>query len=301
MNLADVKEVKNAFGCTVNDVVLTMCSGALRKYLADRDELPDSSLVAMVPVSVHGKSDAPGHEQGLRACSPRSPATSPTRSSGSPRSPSRTSSPRNTTRRSARRCCRTGRSSPRRTRSALAVRVYSKLRLAERHPVIHNLVISNVPGPPMPIYFLGARITGFYPFGPVFDGAGLNVTVMSNDGHLDVGADRLPRARPAPVGPRRRPADRARRTAQCGARRASVTEAQAASSAGLNSRGVEHARRVPGVGLVDGRVRDRPGERPLPLGRDQPVARRHHHRGRDVHGRRSTGASRSGRSPRRPR
>jgi hypothetical protein len=65
--------------------------------------------------------------------------------------------------------------------------VYSKLRLAERHPVIHNLVISNVPGPPMPIYFLGARITGFFPFGPVFDGAGLNVTVISNDGHLDVG------------------------------------------------------------------------------------------------------------------
>ena len=54
-------------------------------------------------------------------------------------------------------------------------------------PVIHNLVISNVPGPPMPIYFLGARIIGFYPFGPVFHGAGLNVTVLSNDGHLDVG------------------------------------------------------------------------------------------------------------------
>jgi hypothetical protein len=48
-------------------------------------------------------------------------------------------------------------------------------------------VISNVPGPPMPIYFLGARITGFYPFGPVFDGAGLNITLISNDGHLDVG------------------------------------------------------------------------------------------------------------------
>jgi WS/DGAT/MGAT family acyltransferase len=70
---------------------------------------------------------------------------------------------------------------------ALAVRVYSRLRLADRHPVVHNLVISNVPGPPMPIYFVGARITGFYPFGPVFHGAGLNITVLSNDGHLDVG------------------------------------------------------------------------------------------------------------------
>jgi hypothetical protein len=52
---------------------------------------------------------------------------------------------------------------------------------------VHNLVISNVPGPPMPIYFMGARITGFFPFGPIFDGAGLNITVLSNDGHLDVG------------------------------------------------------------------------------------------------------------------
>ncbi len=52
---------------------------------------------------------------------------------------------------------------------------------------MHNLVISNVPGPPMPIYFMGARITGFFPFGPVFHGAGLNVTVLSNDGRLDVG------------------------------------------------------------------------------------------------------------------
>lgn len=69
----------------------------------------------------------------------------------------------------------------------LAVRVYSRLRLAERHPVVHNLVISNVPGPPMPIYFMGARVTGFFPFGPVFHGAGLNVTVLSNDGHVDVG------------------------------------------------------------------------------------------------------------------
>jgi diacylglycerol O-acyltransferase len=65
--------------------------------------------------------------------------------------------------------------------------VYSKLRLAERHPVVHNLVISNVPGPPVPMYFVGARVVGFYPFGPVFHGAGLNITVMSNAGRLDVG------------------------------------------------------------------------------------------------------------------
>ncbi|HEY0776261.1 MAG TPA: WS/DGAT domain-containing protein, partial [Nocardioidaceae bacterium] len=69
----------------------------------------------------------------------------------------------------------------------LAVRVYSKLRLAERHPVVHNLVVSNVPGPPVPVYFMGARIEALYPLGPVFHGAGLNITVMSNNGRMNVG------------------------------------------------------------------------------------------------------------------
>ena len=70
----------------------------------------------------------------------------------------------------------------------LAVRTYAGLRLAEKHPVVHNLVISNVPGPPMPLYFMGARIEALYPLGPVFHGAGLNITVMSNAGTVHVGA-----------------------------------------------------------------------------------------------------------------
>ncbi|NEW48360.1 WS/DGAT domain-containing protein, partial [Nocardia cyriacigeorgica] len=58
---------------------------------------------------------------------------------------------------------------------------------AEAHPVVHNLVVSNVPGPPMPLYFLGVRVDGMYPFGPIFHGAGLTVTVLSNCGDLDFG------------------------------------------------------------------------------------------------------------------
>jgi WS/DGAT/MGAT family acyltransferase len=186
MNLADVKEVKNAFGCTVNDVVLTMCSGALRKYLADRNELPDSSLVAMVPVSVHGKSDAPGTNKvsGMFS-SLASDIADPVERLAAIAEQNLVAKEHHKTLSASLLQDWAQFAAP--NTFGLAVRVYSKLRLAERHPVIHNLVISNVPGPPMPIYFLGARITGFYPFGPVFDGAGLNVTVISNDGHLDVG------------------------------------------------------------------------------------------------------------------
>src|SRR5699024_8953915 len=68
-----------------------------------------------------------------------------------------------------------------------AVRMYSRLRLSERHPVVHNLVISNVPGPNFPLYFLGAKIEKMLPLGPVFHGAGLNCTVMSLDGSLHFG------------------------------------------------------------------------------------------------------------------
>jgi WS/DGAT/MGAT family acyltransferase len=186
MDLADVKEVKNAFGSTVNDVVLTMCSGALRKYLADRDELPDDSLVAMVPVSVHGKTSAPGTNKvsGMFS-SLASDIEDPIARLDAIAAQNRIAKDHHKTLSASLLQDWAQFAAP--NTFGLAVRVYSKLRLAERHPVIHNLVISNVPGPPMPIYFMGARVKGFFPFGPVFDGAGLNVTVLSNDGHLDVG------------------------------------------------------------------------------------------------------------------
>jgi hypothetical protein len=63
---------------------------------------------------------------------------------------------------------------------SLAARVYSSLRIADRHPVVHNLIISNIPGPPIPRYFAGGKLAALHPLGPVMDGAGLNVTVLSN-------------------------------------------------------------------------------------------------------------------------
>ena len=77
----------------------------------------------------------------------------------------------------------------------VAMRVYSSSRLTGSRPV-HNLVISNVPGPQMPLYFLGAEIKAMYPLGPIFHGSGLNITVMSLNGKLDVGIISCPELLP---------------------------------------------------------------------------------------------------------
>ena len=186
LSLDDIKLVKNTFGCTVNDVVLAVCSGALRKYLEDRNELPDTSLVAMVPVSVHGKSSAAGTNKVSGMFTKlASDVTDPEARLQAIAAQNRVSKEHHKTI-SASMLQDWAQFAPPNT-LGLAVRMYSRLRLAERHPVIHNLVISNVPGPPLPIYLMGGRIVGFYPFGPVFHGAGLNITVISNAGHVDVG------------------------------------------------------------------------------------------------------------------
>ena len=54
-------------------------------------------------------------------------------------------------------------------------------------PPLQSLVVSNMPGPPIPLYLAGARVDGVYPFGPLLPGSGLNITVLSNMGKLDVG------------------------------------------------------------------------------------------------------------------
>ena len=76
--------------------------------------------------------------------------------------------------------------------AARAMRMYSRLRIADRMNPPFNLIISNVPGPPYPLYSAGARLEHFYPVSAIADGQGLNMTVQSYDGNLDFGfiADR---------------------------------------------------------------------------------------------------------------
>jgi len=70
---------------------------------------------------------------------------------------------------------------------AAGVRAYSRLRLADRHPPVFNLIVSNVQGPPLPLYIAGARLVASYPIGPLLDGGGLNITAMSYLDQIDFG------------------------------------------------------------------------------------------------------------------
>ncbi len=75
---------------------------------------------------------------------------------------------------------------------ALGARLYSSLHAADHHRVVHNLILSNVPGPPVPLYMAGARLVGLYPLGPITDGAGLNITVVSDEDRVGFGVITCP-------------------------------------------------------------------------------------------------------------
>ena len=184
---ADIRQIKNATGTTVNDVVLTIAGGALRSYLLDRDELPSSSLLATVPVSVREESQRSGGANKVSALFAKLGTDTE-----DPLERLQDMATNNKNAKEHHQAISADSlqdwaefAAPR--TFGLAVRTYAGLRLPEKHPVVHNLVISNVPGPPVPLYFMGARIEGLYPLGPVFHGAGLNITVMSNNGQVHVG------------------------------------------------------------------------------------------------------------------
>ena len=186
VQLADVKALKNALGVTVNDVVLALTTGALRKYLEGRDELPDRPLVAAIPTSVRGVGDAQfGNKvSSMFAALPVELADPLTRVEAIADSMKGAKEMHE----------EVGNStledwaelaSP--LLFSRAMRAYSRLRVGERMRPVINLVASNVPGPPFPLYFAGARMVALHPLGPIFDDCGLNLTVISYLDHIDFG------------------------------------------------------------------------------------------------------------------
>jgi diacylglycerol O-acyltransferase / wax synthase len=180
--LERIRRVKAAADVTVNDVVLAMCAGALRAYLLEYSELPDTPLIAMVPVSLRNDADADsgGNQVGSILCNLATDIDDPAR-----RLTVISESMRGNKKAFA--------DLPRLQALAMSALMIAPLGLSAvpgfvsttRPPF--NLVISNVPGPTKPLYFRGARLDGNYPLSIVLDGQALNMTVASNADNLDFG------------------------------------------------------------------------------------------------------------------
>lgn len=185
LNLDDVKAVKNHFGVKVNDVVMALVSGVLRQYLAERNALPDSSLVASVPISVHGKSDRPGRNQvSAMFASLHTEIADPVQRLKAIAHANSVAKEHSSAIGASLLQDWTQFAAP--AVFGIAMRLYARTRFTDSMPV-HNLVVSNVPGPQLPLYLLGCEVKAMYPLGPIFHGSGLNITAMSLRGKLDVG------------------------------------------------------------------------------------------------------------------
>lgn len=177
-----IAAVRDRTGCTVNDVVLAMCSGALRRYLLEMDALPDRGLVAAVPISLRADDLAgmAGNALGFTLCDLATEQVEPAQ------------------RLSAIRASMGRAKDSYAGRSPIQVLALSALTIAplglspipgfvDYAPPPFNLIISNVPGPGEPLYWNGARMDGVYPLSVVMDGQALNITVTSYAGCLRFG------------------------------------------------------------------------------------------------------------------
>jgi diacylglycerol O-acyltransferase len=187
LKLSDVQAVKRTQGVTVNDVVMAMCASALRRYLLEREALPDESLIAMVPVSVRtgDESDAYTNRVTGVMCPLHTDLSDPLErlmaihESMAAAKELQQAIPADVL------TDFTQFTPP--ALAALAARVGSMTKIADRMRPPANLIISNVPGPRQTLYLSGGVVKHYYPVSGVAEGMGLNMTVQSYLDNLDFG------------------------------------------------------------------------------------------------------------------
>jgi WS/DGAT/MGAT family acyltransferase len=182
----ELKALGARAGGTVNTIVMAMCSGALRRFLGERNLLPDKSLIAAVPVSLRATDDDSMNNQvSMVRVDLATEVDDPAERFKAIHASSEAA-----------------KAVVRELKPVLGVDVpvtgapwlvsglaslYGRSRLASQLPPFANVLISNVPGPPAPLYVCGARMTSFYPVSIPYHGSALNITVQSYAGALDFG------------------------------------------------------------------------------------------------------------------
>jgi diacylglycerol O-acyltransferase len=191
----EVLEIGKAFGATLNDAVLGIVSGALRSYLEEHGALPDKSLMAAMPISLRAEGNTDLNNQ--VSMTRISLASDETNVKARMRAIVKASASLKKTVSNVKSVLPTDFPSlgvP--WLMAGLVSLYGRSRLADTLPPVANVVISNVPGPRMPLYLAGARMVTNYPVSIVTHGLALNVTLQSYNGSLDFGMIACRRAVP---------------------------------------------------------------------------------------------------------
>lgn len=186
VSLADVKVIAKTSGAKLNDVVMAITSGAVRKYLLQKQALPDAALVAFVPISLReaGNTDIRNQVFGMNVPLATNYGD-PLKRLRKIQQESGTSKAMAGTVKDAAPTDFTVVGAP--TLLPGLMQLYGKSGLTEVIPQVVNMCISNTAGPPFPLYCAGAKVTALYPVSIATHGCGLNVTVQSYLQHLDFG------------------------------------------------------------------------------------------------------------------
>jgi len=182
--LATVKQVARHFGVSLNDVVLCLCAGALRSWLLRRNALPEQALIAAMPVSLRAAGDAEVNNQvSMVQCALATDVADPVERLRAIAASTGQLKRQVATVRGLIPTDFPGLAAP------LWATALSRLWAsgAQRLPPLANVAISNVPGPPVPLYLAGAEIVHYFPVSIVTHSLGLNITVNSYAGALEFG------------------------------------------------------------------------------------------------------------------
>jgi WS/DGAT/MGAT family acyltransferase len=187
LSLETVKEIKNAHGTTVNDVVVALCAGAVRQWLLAHDDLPAEPLLAMVPMSVRRPEEMGTYGNRVATLIVPIPTDEPDPIERLRRAHSDLVAAKQRHRAIPAELLSDVTNFVPPALFARASRMTAAIGSSPRFRPHVNLVISNVPGSRVPLHIAGARLEAQYPVSIITDGMGVNITVLSYQDRLDFG------------------------------------------------------------------------------------------------------------------
>jgi WS/DGAT/MGAT family acyltransferase len=186
VSLSGAKEVAKSRGATINDIVLAICAGALRRYLKERRALPEAPLTAAVPASLRGRDDKTLNNQVLfTLCKLATDRAEPLQRLAAIKASSQDAKGLFADVKEVLTTDISVIGAPI-VATGLA-RLVGMTGAADLLPAVANVIVSNVPGPRKPIYFSGAAAVHYFPVSIPYHGLALNITVQSYLDNLEFG------------------------------------------------------------------------------------------------------------------